>query len=147
MIFHIDITGVISRVALILIWVIYLDIGAYIETTHLYRMNFLYQYFSYESVCRQLSDEATMENAVDHLQFVSATRCNISAELEFSTSHFCDFLRHPQTINGISFLLIYRILGHGSLKLESEGSLSGLINRGTETNQEILDRLGLIVWE
>jgi hypothetical protein len=49
----------------------------------------------YESVCGQQSNEATMENVVGRVRFLSTTRCDISTELEFIASHFYDFLRRP----------------------------------------------------
>jgi hypothetical protein len=44
----------------------------------------------YESVCNQLRDEVTMDNVVDSLRFLSATQCDIAAELEFVAPHFND---------------------------------------------------------
>jgi hypothetical protein len=46
----------------------------------------------YRSVCPELDGKVAMENVVDRLQFLSATRCDISAELEFIASQFYDFL-------------------------------------------------------
>jgi hypothetical protein len=75
-----------------------------------------------------------MENAVDRLQSLSGTRCDISTELGFIAPEFDDFLRRPNAFNALSFSMLYEILGHGSLRLESEDSLYDLINKGDDHN-------------
>jgi hypothetical protein len=90
----------------------------------------------YESVCGQLSDEVTMENVVDRLQFLSTTRCDISAEVEFIASHFHDFLCCCDALNTVPFSLPYKIIGHGSLRLQSEDRLCDFISKAAKTNQE-----------
>jgi hypothetical protein len=57
----------------------------------------------YESVCRQLGGEVRVENVVDRLRFMSTTRCDISIELEFTASRFCDFLRRTGALNAFPF--------------------------------------------
>jgi hypothetical protein len=46
-----------------------------------------------KSVCSQLRDRGTIENVVDRIAFLSATRCDISTELEFIRSHLYNCLR------------------------------------------------------
>jgi hypothetical protein len=91
----------------------------------------------YESVYGQLGDEATMENVVGRLQFLSATRCDISMELEFIASHFYDFLRRPNALNALPFWIIYQVISQRPLRLENEDSLYDFISKGAETNREM----------
>jgi hypothetical protein len=98
----------------------------------------------YESVCGQLRGQGTMDNIVDRLRFLSETRCDIFTELGFIASHLCDFLFRPDALKGLSFSMIYEVLGHGSLRLESEDSLCDFINRGVETNEEVFGLLEFI---
>jgi hypothetical protein len=90
-----------------------------------------------ELVCGQLSDEVTMENVVDRLRFLSANRCDISAELEFVASYFDDFLPRPQTLTTLPFSLLYDSISRGSLRIESEGGLYDFISNGTTMNPEM----------
>jgi hypothetical protein len=78
-----------------------------------------------------------MENVVDRLLFLSATQCDISTELEFIASHFYAFLSRRDALNVLPFSLIYAILSHGSLRLESEDGLYEFIRRGIEMNGEM----------
>jgi hypothetical protein len=100
----------------------------------------------YESVCGQLSDEITIENVLDRIRFLSATRCDISTELEFIVSHFYDFLRRPDALKALPFSMICEILGHGSLRLESEDSLYDFIKKGIETNREMFSLMEFVRW-
>jgi hypothetical protein len=74
-----------------------------------------------------------MENVVDRLRFLSATRCDISAELEFIASNFDDFMSDPDAFKEPSFSLLYEIIGHGSLELDNEDDLWDFISNGIET--------------
>jgi hypothetical protein len=100
-----------------------------------------------ESVCGQLRDEVTMETVIDRFGFLSATRCDISAELEFIASHFCDFLRLPDALNRLSFSLIYDIISRGSLRLDNEDSFYSFIRKLTETNREMFHLLEFVRFE
>jgi hypothetical protein len=101
----------------------------------------------YESVCGQLSDEVTMENVVDRIRFLSATRCNISAEVEFIASHFHDFLCRRDVLNAVPFSLHCEIIGHGSLRLQSEDRLCDFIRRGTKLNPNMFRLSELVRFE
>jgi hypothetical protein len=101
----------------------------------------------YRSVYDELGDEVTMEDVVDRLRFWSATRCDISAELEFIRSHFCDFLPRPDALNALPFSLIYEILSHRSVRLDSEDSLYDFISKGSKTNSEMLRLLEFVKME
>jgi hypothetical protein len=100
-----------------------------------------------ESVSGQLCDRVTMENAVDRLRFLSATRCDISAELEFIASHFGDFLRRPDALKALPFPTIYEIIGHRSLRLDSEDSLYDFIRTCTETALDMFSLLKFVRFE
>jgi hypothetical protein len=78
-------------------------------------------------------DEVTIENAVDRIRFLSTNRCDISSELEFISSHFCDFLRRSDNLVTLSFSVIYEILSHRSLQLESEDELYDFISKRAES--------------
>jgi hypothetical protein len=78
-----------------------------------------------------------MESVVDRLEFLSATRCDISTELEFIASHFRDFLSHRDPLKALPFPIIYEIIGRGSLSLENEDDLYDFISQGIETKQEL----------
>jgi hypothetical protein len=78
-----------------------------------------------------------MENIVDRLRFLSTTRCDISAELEFIAFHFCDFLYRPDALKPMPFSILYETIGQESLRLENEDSLYNFISRGIETNREM----------
>jgi hypothetical protein len=84
----------------------------------------------YKAVCGQMSDEVMMENVGDHLGFLPATRCDISTEIEFVASHFDDFLCQRDAIAALPWLLLYQILGRGSLRLESEDGLYDFVGQG-----------------
>jgi hypothetical protein len=101
----------------------------------------------YESVCGQLSDEVTMDDVVDRLRFLSATRCDISAEVEFIASHFHDFLCRRDALNTIPFSLLYKIIGRGVLRVQSEDRLYDFISKGAETNQEMFRLFEFIRFE
>jgi hypothetical protein len=88
-----------------------------------------------------------METVIDRLEFLSVTRCDISAELEFIASHFCDFLRLPDALNGLSFSVIYDIVSRGSLGHDNEDSFYNFIRKYTETNQEMFHLLEFIRFE
>jgi hypothetical protein len=91
----------------------------------------------YRCAYPDLSDKVTMENVVDRLEFLLATRCDISPELEFIASHFYDFLCRREALKDLPFPMIYEILGHGSLRLDGEDSLYDFIREATETNREM----------
>jgi hypothetical protein len=104
----------------------------------------------YESVCGQLRDEVTIENVLDRIRFLSATRCEFSTELEFIASHFDDFLRRPdalKALNALPFSMLYDILSRESRKLYGEDSLYYFIRKGTETNREMFGLLEFVRWE
>jgi hypothetical protein len=65
-------------------------------------------------------------------------------ELEFIASHFYDFSRRPDALNALPFPMIYEIVSHGSLRLESEDSLYDFISHGIETNREIFSLLEFV---
>jgi hypothetical protein len=88
-----------------------------------------------------------MDNVLDRLRFLSGTRCDISAELEFVASHFSDFMRLPQTLTTLPFSFLYEIIGHGSLRIESEDSLYDFIRRGTKINPEMFCLLEFVRFE
>jgi hypothetical protein len=98
----------------------------------------------FESVCGQLGNTIRMRNAVGRLRFLSTTRCNISAELEFIASHFYDFLRRPDALKTLPFSLIYAIICHESLRLESEDGFYDSINDGIETYREMFGLLEFV---
>jgi hypothetical protein len=95
----------------------------------------------YELLCDQLRGEVTVENVVNRLRFLSPTRCDVSTELEFIASHF---LRCPDILNAWPFSLPEEIVGHGSLRLESEDSLHGFISEGTEMNRGMFSLLEFV---
>jgi hypothetical protein len=82
-----------------------------------------------------------MENVVDRLRFLSATRCGISVELEFIASHFYHFSE------ALPFSLIYEIVGHPSLRLESEDCLYNFISKGIKVNWESFRLLEFVKFE
>jgi hypothetical protein len=98
----------------------------------------------YRFVDPELGDEVTMENVVDRLQLLSATRCDISTELDFITSHFSDFLCHRDALNALPFSRIYAILSRESLRLESEDGLYDFISRGIKTNRKMFGLLEFV---
>jgi hypothetical protein len=85
-----------------------------------------------------------MENVLDRLGFLSATRCDISTEIESVASRFCDFLCHPEAFKSLPFSMIYEILSQGSLKLESDDSLYNFISKGSETKREMFKVLEFV---
>jgi hypothetical protein len=87
----------------------------------------------YRSVYPELGDEVAMESVADPLQFLSGTRCDISAELEFIASYFYDFLGYRDGLRALSFSMIYEIISHGSLRIESEDGLCDFICKGSES--------------
>jgi hypothetical protein len=78
----------------------------------------------YGTVCAEFGNVVPMENVNDHLQFLLTTECGISTLLEFIASHFYDFLCRRNVLNILPFPMIYEILSHGSLRPESDDSLS-----------------------
>jgi hypothetical protein len=98
----------------------------------------------YESICGQLGSEVMMENVIDRLRFLWATRCDIYTELEFIASHFCDFLCRPDALKALPFLMISEIIGHGSLRLDSENGLYDFISKGTETPRDMFGLLEFV---
>jgi hypothetical protein len=98
----------------------------------------------YKAVCGQIGDDIIMENVGDHLRFLSATRCDISTEIDFIASHFDDFLCRCDAIAVLPLSLLYEILGHGSLRLESEDGLYGFISDGIKTHQELFDLMEFV---
>jgi hypothetical protein len=71
--------------------------------------------------------EVTIEDVVNRLRFLSATRCDISAELEFIASRFYNFLRRPDALNAVRFSLLYETIGHGFISLDHEDRLYDFI--------------------
>jgi hypothetical protein len=98
----------------------------------------------YGCVYPDLRDEVTMENVVDRLLFLSETRCDISAELEFLASHFYRFVCRPDAFNELPLSLLYEVIGHGSLRLESEDTLYDFISKGNEPNLEMFALLEFV---
>jgi hypothetical protein len=90
-----------------------------------------------ESACSQLTYEVTMKDVVDRLGFLSAIRCDISAELEFIASHFYDFLSRPDALKALPFSVLYEVIGHGSLILESEDILYDFVSKNMAMNPEM----------
>jgi hypothetical protein len=84
-----------------------------------------------ESVCGQGRDGLSMENVVDRTAFLLAIRCDIITKLEFITSRFYKFLYDRDALDSLPFSLFYKIIGHGSLWLESEDVLDEFISKGT----------------
>jgi hypothetical protein len=64
-----------------------------------------------KSVYPERGNDVPTESVVDRLRYRSATRCDISAELEFVASHFDDFLVRPETLTTLSFSFLYEIIG------------------------------------
>jgi hypothetical protein len=60
----------------------------------------------FRSFYAELGGEATMENVVDRLQFLSATRCDITTELEFIASYLSDFLCRRDALKVLPFSMI-----------------------------------------
>jgi hypothetical protein len=98
----------------------------------------------YQSFYPELGDDITMENVFDRLEFLSATRCDISTELEFIASHFCDLSSRRDSLKALPFSMIYEILCHRSLRLDSEDSLYDFINKSTEANREMFGLLEFV---
>jgi hypothetical protein len=73
-----------------------------------------------------------MENVLDRLRFLSATRSDISTELEFIASHFYDFLRRRDALNALPFSMIYTM---GILLDGCNGRLFGTTFRAFLRNQ------------
>jgi hypothetical protein len=99
------------------------------------------------SVLRENGEAITMVNVLDRLEFLSASRCDISAELEFISSHFSDFSRQSNPLTALPFSLLYEIIDHRSLRLESEDYLYDFIRTCVETNPELLGLLEFIKFE
>jgi hypothetical protein len=99
------------------------------------------------SVYPELRNGITIHNVVDRVGFLSATRCDVSTELEFIASHFHLLLCHHDALMALPFPMIYEILSRGSLTLESEDSLYDFISRGTETNREMFGLLEFVRFE
>jgi hypothetical protein len=100
-----------------------------------------------ELVCGQQRDEFTMDNVLNRLEFRSANGCDISAELEFVASHFDNFLLRPPALTTLPFSLLYEIIGHGSLRLETEDSFFDFIRKGTEMNPKMFGLLEFVRFE
>jgi hypothetical protein len=94
-----------------------------------------------------LGDEATSENVVDRLPFLSATRCDISTKLKFIASHFYGFLHRLDALKALPVSLLYEIISHGSLRVENEDSLYNFIHQGIETNREMFGLLEFVRFE
>jgi hypothetical protein len=101
----------------------------------------------YRSVYPELGDEVPKESVVECLLLLPATRRDLSTELEFIASHFYDFLCHCTPLGVLPFSVIYEILGHGSLRIESQDNLCDFINKGIETNPEMFGLLEFVKLE
>jgi hypothetical protein len=101
----------------------------------------------YKSVCGQVNGDVAVENVVDRLRFSSAIRCDISTELEFIASHFYDFLCRPDLLKRLPFSLIHEIIGHESLRLETEDSLYEFISENTEMNRGVVSLMEFVRFE
>jgi hypothetical protein len=64
-----------------------------------------------------------IENVVDRLGFLLATRCDISTELEFIASDFLDFLCLRDALNALPFSLLCEVIVRGSVKFQSDDGL------------------------
>jgi hypothetical protein len=82
-----------------------------------------------------------MENVIERLQFLSATRCDISTELKFMSLHFYDFAE------ALPFPLMHEIAGYRSLRLKSEDHLYNFISKGIEANAELFGLLEFVRFE
>jgi hypothetical protein len=89
------------------------------------------------SVCRWLRNselygtvlgQVGIGKVVDHLGMLSESGCDISADLEFISSHLYEDLR---TLRSLSYPLIYEILSHRSVQVESEDSLLEFVSECT----------------
>jgi hypothetical protein len=69
-----------------------------------------------------------VNNVVDRLEFLSATRCNVLTEVEFIASHFYDFLCNHDALKPLIFSLLDKIISYGSLRVASEHSLCDFIS-------------------
>jgi hypothetical protein len=67
--------------------------------------------------------------------------------IAFFASHFDNFLSHPQTLTTLPFSFLYEIIGHGSLRIESDDSLFDFIRKGTETNPKMFCLLEFVRFE
>jgi hypothetical protein len=63
----------------------------------------------------ELSDYVVIGSVADRLRFLPATRCDISTELEFIASHFCDFLYSRNPLKAFSFSMISNSIGFRGL--------------------------------
>jgi hypothetical protein len=97
-----------------------------------------------KSVYLELGGEVTVKSVTDPLQFLSGSRSNPSTELEFIASHFYDFLYRRDRLKALSFSMIYEILGHGSLRIDSEDGRSDFISESIETDAEMFGLLEFV---
>jgi hypothetical protein len=56
-----------------------------------------------------------IETVTDRLEFLSTTRSDILAEVEFVASHFDDFFRRPGALKTLPISVICEIIGHVSI--------------------------------
>jgi hypothetical protein len=98
----------------------------------------------YESIYGQLGSEVMMENVIDRLRFLWATRCDISTEFEFIASHFYGFLCRPDALKALPFSMIFEIIGQGSLSVDSEDNPCDFISKGIETTRDSFSLLEFV---
>jgi hypothetical protein len=84
-----------------------------------------------ESVLCEHEAAVTIDNVADRLGFLSATGCDISAELEFIASHFYDFMRRPDSVDALPFSIFYEIIGRESLRVENGDSFYDFIRNSS----------------
>jgi hypothetical protein len=72
---------------------------------------------------------------VDRLGMLSESGCDISADLEFISSHLYEDLR---ALRSLSYPLIYEILSHRSVQVESEDSVLEFVSECTCDQREFL---------
>jgi hypothetical protein len=68
----------------------------------------------------------------------------MSTEFKFIASHFFDFSCLGDPLGEMPFSMIHAILGHRSLRSQSENSLDYFFNKVTETNGEMSDLLEFV---
>jgi hypothetical protein len=88
----------------------------------------------YEQLFGQFSDDLTILNVVDRLEFLFSTNESCEREIEFCSSHFYEI--DSKTISSLSFELISSIISNSSIRLKDEESLYELISfRQNEDSQ------------
>jgi hypothetical protein len=100
-----------------------------------------------ELLCGDGDNELTVENAADRLLMRCARECDISAQVEFVASHFCDIVDGPNCLGSLPFSVVAQIVGHPNLRLATEDSLFGFISRDLPAGDEFLSLLEFVRFE